>query len=162
MTQTFHVVGTTFGMGCMVTNVTVHTWRQGKMTKKTSLSSSAKGPLCLGKISKYFQDDRTLQRPHQITKAFVDRRCVATWAGITFSSLVTVMIQIKPAYCYFHKRLNVYLLWMTDWVLSAFVSFLCWSIDGRIHYKWVVGVKLIITIKDMRHIFDLNSSLPKR
>ena len=44
-TQTFHVVSTTFRMDCMATNVTVHTWRQEKITKKTSLSSSANGLL---------------------------------------------------------------------------------------------------------------------
>ena len=34
MTQTFYVVNTVFEMGCMVTNVTVHTWRQGKKRQK--------------------------------------------------------------------------------------------------------------------------------
>ena len=44
MTQTFYVISTNFEMGCMVTNVTIHTWQQEKLTKKT-LSSSANGPL---------------------------------------------------------------------------------------------------------------------
>ena len=50
MTQTFYVVNTVFEMGCMVTNVTVHTWRQKTMTKNTSLSSCVNGPLRLTRI----------------------------------------------------------------------------------------------------------------
>ena len=45
MTQTFHVVNTTFERSCMVSNVTDHTWRQKKTDKNLSLSSNVNGPL---------------------------------------------------------------------------------------------------------------------
>ena len=45
MTQIFYGVNTTFEIGCMVTNVTIHTWQQQKMTKNKSLSSSENGSL---------------------------------------------------------------------------------------------------------------------
>ena len=44
-TQTFYVVNATFEMGCILTQVTLHTRRQKKMTKNASLSSSANGYL---------------------------------------------------------------------------------------------------------------------